>query len=98
MILKPLLKDPYMQINSHDMRYKNANAVHGFVKPPDIAKSAIQKQETVSSGDSYAQQKVTVINPQNISFALTGSLISPLVEESGAPTNSLVDKRHTMFS
>ena len=30
---RDILKDPWMQINSHDLKYINANQVHGFVKP-----------------------------------------------------------------
>ena len=32
---RDILKDPWMQINSHDLKYINANQVHGFVKPAD---------------------------------------------------------------
>jgi len=72
-----------MQINNHDLKYINANASHGFVKPSDIGKPGVTKQETFGSENSVAQQKMTVINPQNISFALSGTLISPLCEEGG---------------
>ena len=52
----------------------------------------------LESSEASNNQRVAVINPNNINFALTGSLITPLTDETGAPSNSLIDKRHTMFA
>ena len=51
---REILKDPFMQINSHDMKYINANAIHGFVRPADGGKtSGISRQE--SGQDNVSQ-------------------------------------------
>ena len=71
---RDILKDPWMQINNHDLKYINANQVHGFVKP-----SSEQKAIEPASADN--KHKLTVINPTNINFAISGSLIAPLLDE-----------------
>lgn len=44
---RDILKDPWMQINNHDLKYINANQVHGFVKP-----NSDQKAIEPASGDN----------------------------------------------
>ena len=69
--------------------------MHGFVKPSTDLKQVRQdSSETTGSNP----QRLTVINPQNIQFALQGTLIAPLTDEQGQPVNSKIDKRHTMFA
>ena len=47
---------------------------------------------------SKGHAPLAVINPSNIQFALSGSLITPLCDDEGQTVNSLIDKRHTMFA
>ena len=48
---REILKDPWMQINNHDLKYINANQVHGFVKPTsDIKQIRQDGAESTSPG------------------------------------------------
>ena len=54
-------------MNSHDLKYINANQVHGFVKPAD---SKIRGQETEAGAEGRPgmnnNRPLTVIHPNNI--------------------------------